>query len=51
MAHYWHYTIPQLQKLLDKWDEPYPAKGWFVNEEKYRVELIKLVIDKEPRIA
>lgn len=51
MAFYWNHTTKQLQSLLDEWKVQYPAKGLFLNGEKYRVELIKLVIIHEPRIA
>jgi hypothetical protein len=51
MAFYWHHKTPQLQKLLDGWGVEYPAKNLFIDEEKYRQELIKIVIQNEPRIA
>ena len=47
----WNKTIPQLQKMLDGLGVAYPMRHRSQSKEDYRLSLMDLVIENEPRIA
>jgi hypothetical protein len=51
LAALWPKTIPELQKMLDCLGAPYPTVNLFVDEEDYRLRLIEMVIEYEPRLV